>query len=203
MAAPRRVTVPAGRGVAVKLAAGQRLRVINSHGTQCVDSWAVVPGEPPEYLSMAHCREVLQTLYFAPGQVLVSNRYRPLLEITADTSPGRHDTLIAACSREFYARAGRGSDHPNCSDNFAAALAAFGVNPAFTPQPWNLFMRAPVFDDGRIEYVRPPLAPGAYVELEALNDCIAAFSACPDDVYPTNGGDGRPQDAELEILASP
>ncbi len=198
---PERLTVPAGQGLAVALRAGQTLRVVNSHGTQCVDSWAIVPGEPPEYLSMDHCREVLQTIYYVPGQTLVTDRYRALLEIRADTSPGRHDTLIAACNRELYARAGRGPDHPNCADNLAAALAPFGVHLGFTPQPWNLFMRAPVSEDGRIDYVRPPFSPGAYVELRALAHCIAAFSACPDDVYPTNGGDGRPRDAHLEIGA--
>ena len=70
----------------------------------------------------------------------------------------------------------------------------------FTPAPWNLFMLAPVVDGRRIDYVRPTSKPGDCVELKALTDCLMAFSACPDDVYPTNGGDGTPQDAHVELL---
>jgi len=29
---------------------------------------------------------------------------------------------------------------------------------------------------------------------------VVAFSACPDDVYPTNGGDGAPTDAGFMVL---
>ena len=104
----QRLTVPAGRGLAVALARDARLRVVNTPGTQVVDTWAFVMGDPHEYLSMEHCREVLQRIVFEPGDVLLSNRYRPMLEILADSSPGGHDTLIAACSRDMYARAGGG-----------------------------------------------------------------------------------------------
>jgi hypothetical protein len=197
MAGIRRIVIPARRGCALAVRAGEVLRVINTHGTQCVDTWAVVSAQ--EYLSMAHCREINETIYFGPGQSLVSNRYRPLLLIRADSWPGRHDSLIAACNREFYLRAGRAPDHPNCADNLAAALRSVGLALPFTPQPWNLFMLASVAEDGRISYRRPPLAPGAAVELEVLSDCCLAFSACPDDIYPTNGGDGAARDAHVEL----
>ncbi len=42
--------------------------------------------------------------------------------------------------------------------------------------------------------------PGDYVELRAEIDCVVAFSACPDDVYRTNGGDGTPADAHFAIF---
>jgi len=196
----RRLTVPAGEGLAVPLAAGGRLRVVNSHGTQVVDTWAFVADDPWELLSMEHCREVLQRIVFEPGDVLLTNRYRPILEIVADTSPGGHDTLIAACSRPMYARAGAGEDHANCADNLAHRLEDHGHLLGFTPAPWNLFMLAPVRDGRTIDYVRPTSKPGDYVEVEAKADCLMVFSACPDDVYPTNGGDGTPRDAHVDVL---
>ena len=194
-----RITVPAGQGLAVPLAQGQRLRVVNTPGTQVVDTWAFAHGDPWEFLSMEHCREVLQRIVFEPGDVLLTNRYRPILEIVADSSPGGHDTLIAACSRPMYARAGHGDDHANCADNLAHALEGHGHLLGFTPQPWNLFMLAPVRDGRTIDYVRPTSQPGDAVELRALMDCLLAFSACPDDVYPTNGGDGTPRDVHVEV----
>jgi len=196
--ADQRFTLAARTGAAFALRKGQRLRVINSHGTQVVDSWAFASSS--EYLSLEHCREVLQKLFFETGDLLLTNLYRPILTIVQDTSPGRHDTLIAACSRPMYERAGRGNDHANCADNLAAALAAHGLTSAVTPSPWNLFMQAPVKPDGHIDYVRPLSKPGDYVELRAEMDCLLAFSACPDDVYPTNGGDGTPRDVEIHLI---
>ncbi len=79
-------------------------------------------------------------------------------------------------------------------------MAAHGRALPFTPSPWNLFMLAPVVDNRRIEYIRPTAKPGDYVEMVAETDCLMAFSACPDDVYPINGGDGKPRDAHVEIF---
>ncbi|MBT5434320.1 MAG: urea carboxylase-associated family protein [Alphaproteobacteria bacterium] len=193
------LTVPAAHGLAVPLQAGASLRVVNTPGTQVVDTWAFPDGVDGEFLSMEHCREVLQRIVFEPGDMLVTNRYRPLLEITGDTSPGGHDTLIAACSAAMYRHAGAGDDHANCADNLAAALAGHGRSCPGTPAPWNLFMQAPVIDGHRIAYVRPTAKPGDYVAIKALMDCLMVFSACPDDVYPTNGGDGTPRDVLIEL----
>jgi uncharacterized protein YcgI (DUF1989 family) len=198
----RDLAVPAGEGRAVRLAAGARLSVVNIHGTQVVDTWAfpLAPDRAsPEFLSMEHCREVLKKIVFEPGDVLITNRYRPILTILADTSPGGHDTLIAACSDGMYTHVGRPPGHRNCSDNLRAALASHGMALPFTPSPWNLFMIAAVIDGRAIDYRRPVSKPGDAVTVRAEMDCVLAVSACPDDVYPTNGGDGTPRDVLLRI----
>ena len=194
------VTIPAGRGKAARIAAGPHLRVINTHGTQGVDPWAFVADDTSELLSMEHCREAHQRICFAPGDELVSNRYRPMFTLLEDTSPGGHDTIISACSAQTYVRAGDAEPHANCAANQDAALAELGAAALYTPSPWNLFMLAPVVDGLRIEYQRPTNKPGDYVELRAEADCIVAFSACPDDIWPTNGGDGTPADAHFAIF---
>lgn len=196
----RHFTVKAECGLAVPVAAGQRLRVINTFGTQVVDTWAIAADDPADHLSMEHCREVIQRIVFEPGDMLLTNRYRPILKIVDDTSPGGHDTLIAACSEPMYRRAGAAPGHASCAGNLAMALAAQGLNLPFTPQPWNLFMIARVPDGRSIVYERPRARPGDYVELEAQMDSILVFSACPDDIYPTNGGDGRARDVEVVLL---
>jgi uncharacterized protein len=193
-------TVQAGCGLALPLAQGRRLRVINTFGTQVVDTWAIAADDPADYLSMEHCREVIQRIIFEPGDVLLTSHYRPILKILADTSPGGHDTLIAACSEPMYRRAGSAPGHASCAGNLTQALASRGVNLGFTPQPWNLFMIARVPDGRSIVYERPRSRPGDYVELEAQMDCLMVFSACPDDVYPTNGGDGRARDVSVALL---
>jgi uncharacterized protein YcgI (DUF1989 family) len=196
----KEITVPAGEGRAVRLARGRSLSVVNVHGTQVVDTWAFplpVDAAAPEFLSMEHCREVLKRIVFEPGDALITNRYRPILTILADTSPGGHDTLIAACSDGMYVHAGRPSGHRNCTDNLRSALAGHGLALPFTPSPWNLFMLAVVTDGKAIDYRRPVSRPGDAVTVRAEMDCILAVSACPDDVYPTNGGDGTPREVLL------
>ena len=197
---PLRV-VPAGQGIALALAVGQRARIINTHGTQVVDCWAFAASDIGEFLSLEHCREMRQKILFDVGDELVTNRYRPILTLAADTSPGEHDTLVAACSRAMFALHGRGDNHPNCADNLHAALTSRQLRSTVTPSPWNLFMSAPVRDGRSIEFRRPRCRPGDHVELRAELDCILVLSACPDDVYPTNGGDGRPVDAHVLTLS--
>lgn len=192
--------IPAGRGVALALAAGERARIINTRGTQVIDCWAFARSNIGEFLSMEHCREVRQKILFDVGDELVTNRYRPILTLVADSSPGEHDTLVAACSRTMFALHGRGDDHPNCTDNLHGALAARRLRSPVTPCPWNLFMSAPVKNGRGIEFRRPRCRPGDLVELRVELDCTLVLSACPDDVYPTNGGDGRPVDAHVLIL---
>jgi len=194
-----RLILDAAQGRAMPLRRGRHLRIVNTQGTQVVDTWAFAAGGVGEYLSLEHCREVLQTLYYAIGDTLVTNVQRPILTIVADTSPGTHDTLIAACNSRMYELAGRGADHANCSDNLRRALAGEGLEIGHVPAPWNLFMNAPVRDGRKIEFVRPTCKAGDYVELRAAMDCLVVLSACPDDVYPTNGGSGAPSDVELVL----
>lgn len=189
--------VPAGAGRAFPVHCGQIVQVVNTRGTQVVDTWAVA--SPSEYLSLEHCREIRGKLLFDVGDTLVTNLYRPILTFARDTSPGLHDTLIAACNRHMFELAGRGNDHANCADNLRHSLAVHGISINAIPSPWNLFMNTQVINGRRIEFARPVSRPGDLVELRIEMDCLVAFSACPDDVYPTNGGDGTAADVLINI----
>lgn len=188
---PEPVAIPAGRGTAVRLRTGDRLRVIDTHGGQCVDTWFFADDGSGEFMRLETCREGLASIFCAPGDVLVTDAYRPIVEVVADTSPGRHDTLCPACTEGMYVQAGRAPGHRNCTWNLQEALTSMGMTaPRIAPQPWNLFMLAPVDAQGGLEFVPPVSRAGDHVEVRALMDCVAVFSACPDDVFPTNGPAG-------------
>jgi uncharacterized protein YcgI (DUF1989 family) len=193
------ITVLAGRGAAVPVGAGDEVAIVNVSGTQVVDFWCLPTSSPQEYLSLEHCREVLSKIYFAPGDVLVSDLYVPVLDYVADTTGGLHDTLIAPCNPQMYKKFGRPAGHPSCTGNFWTAVKSAGLSIPFVPSPWNLFMRAAVKRDGSIEYARPPFIPDGRVTLRMRRDATVIVSACPDDCYPTNGGDGSPRDFVIEI----
>jgi uncharacterized protein len=194
------IEIPARKGKAVQVRAGQRVKVINSRGQQVVDTWAFKANDIREFMSMEHSRVALAHIIPGPGDILVTNRRRPILTLVEDTSGGIHDTLFAACDRWRYEALGCREYHDNCTDNLWAALAELGREPPETPAPLNLFMNIPVVDGNRVE-IRPPVStPGSYVTLRAEIDCTIAFSACPQDLVPVNGLEMRPTEAHFEVL---
>lgn len=193
------VTVKAGRGAQIPVYAGDEITVINVSGTQVVDFWCLPRSSPQQYLSLEHCREVLGKIYFTPGDTLVSDQYEAVFDYVTDTTGGLHDTLIAPCNSAMYRRFGRSEDHPSCTENFWAAAAEADIAISVVPSPWNLFMRAIVSPDGGIVYSRPPFIPDGRVVLKMHVDATLILSSCPDDCYPTNGGDGSPRDFVVQI----
>jgi uncharacterized protein YcgI (DUF1989 family) len=191
--------IPARRGVAVRLKRGQAIRIINTHGEQVVDTWAFVDGSLGEFMSMEHTRATLLKLRPAAGDPLYTNKRRPILTLTEDTSPGVHDTLIAACDNERYQLLGCTDYHDNCTDNLTAGMAGIGLKEPETPSPLNLFMNIPWTGDGGLSFEAPVGKPGDYVVLRAELDAVVAMSACPQDILPINGRSGKPTEARFEI----
>ncbi|PKP85033.1 MAG: aminomethyltransferase, partial [Alphaproteobacteria bacterium HGW-Alphaproteobacteria-2] len=52
-------TLPARRGRAVRLLAGQAIRIVNTHGTQVVDTWCFSAEDLTEFMSNEHMRPTL------------------------------------------------------------------------------------------------------------------------------------------------
>jgi uncharacterized protein len=189
-------TLPARSGRAVRLAAGQALRIVNTHGHQVVDTWAFRLEDLREFMSMEHTRPTLGRIAPRVGDPLHTNRRRPILVLEEDTS-GTHDALIAACDSHRYALLGCREYHDNCTDNLHAALGGIGLAAPEVPSPLNLWMNIPVRSDGRIEWGAPVSRPGDHVLLRAAMPCIVAMSACPQDILPINGG--RPVEAHYRV----
>ena len=191
--------VPPRCGVAVRVAAGRSIRVINTHGTQVCDFWALCDGAPHEFLSMAHCHTETGGIMPAVGDVMVSNRRRPMLTITSDDSPGVHDTVIASCDWPRYQVLGCSEYHDNCADNFRMALMAIGEAAVHVPDPFNLWMNIPVSPQGRISWEAPVSSAGHSVVMRAETDIIAVMSACPQDLTPVNGDGLAPTELHFRI----
>lgn len=194
-------TIPARGGKAVRVARGAAIRIINTHGSQVVDTWAFNGDDVTEYMAMDATRAFNQRLTPCVGDRLVTNRRRPILALEEDTSPGRHDTLMAACDRWRYELLGVSGYHDNCADNLSQAMKELGLRETHTPSPLNLFMNIPWQEDGGLAFETPLSAPGDHVLLRALMDCVVAMSACPQDLLPINGLNQEPTEAHFEIVA--
>lgn len=193
------VTIPARQGKATYLSQGQSIKVTNLSGSQVVDTWAFNVNDLKELMSMEHTRALIGKIIPKVGDTLYTNHRRPILILVEDTSPGIHDTLIAACDRYRYELLGV-PNHDNCADNLHKALGELSLIPPEVPSPLNLFMNIPVTKGLYTEFVAPVSQPGDYVVLKAAMDCIVAFSACPQDIVPVNGADCLPTDVQYEIF---
>ncbi len=191
--------IPARRGVAVRVPAGQNVRVVNTHGQQVVDTWAFATDDTSEFMSMEHTRAGLLRLAPRVGDTLLTNRRRSILTLIEDSSGGVHDTLIAACNRHRYRQLGVTGHHDNCTDNLHAAMAELGLRAPETPCPLNLFMNVPVGPGDTLAFEPPVSTPGSHVLLRAEIDLVVAFSACPQDILPVNGRNRTPTEAHFAV----
>jgi uncharacterized protein YcgI (DUF1989 family) len=194
-----RIDVPPREGRGVRVAAGQRFRVIDVDGGQVADAFAFRADDVGEFHSAEHTRVHLSRLFPGPGEHFVTNRRRPILRLEEDRSPGIHDMLCAACDPERYAALGAGAGHASCRENLERAMADLGETGIAIPQPINLFMNIPVGEDGELGWEPAATRPGDFVALRAEMDCLVVVSACPQDLVPINGP-GGPGPLAIELL---
>ena len=194
------ITIPARRGRAARLAKGQSIQIVNTHGAQVVDTWAFSTEDLHEFMSMEHIRPTLTRIFPHAGDDLVTNRRRAILHFAEDTSPGVHDTLMAACDDYRYGLLGCTEYHDNCTDNLFAALRNIGLAAPECPSPLNLWMNIPVDGAGNTAWGVPASKPGDHVVLRAEMDCVVAMSCCPQDILPINGEAREPTEAHYRIL---
>ncbi|WP_342642118.1 urea carboxylase-associated family protein [Rhodoligotrophos ferricapiens] len=194
------MTIPARKGRAARLTKGQAIKIINTHGHQVVDTWCFSLEDLTEFMSMEHIRPTLGKIFPTKGDQLYSNRRRPILFFEEDTSPGIHDTLMAACDDYRYGLLGCKEYHDNCTDNLHAGMRQIGLRAPETPSPLNLWMNIPVDREGRTSWGEPVSKPGDYLVLRAQMDCVVAMSCCPQDILPINGKAGNTVEAHYQIL---
>ena len=184
--------VPARMGRAVRVSAGQTIRIINTHGTQVCDMWAFNVNSMNEFLSMEHFRAWVDRVNPQPGDAMVTNHRRPILTFKTDTSPGVHDTLIAPCDIHRYRSLGVEEYHDSCADNLRLALKAIGLRTREVPGSLNLWMNIPFDAKGGIQWQTTVSKPGDYVEFVADMDCVVVMSSCPQDIIVINSNKPMP-----------
>ncbi len=197
MAAPL-IEIPARRGKAVRVARDRHVRMINTHGTQVIDTWAFNADDLREFMSMEHTRPHIGRIIPRVGDVMFTNKRRPIVTFVEDSSPGIHDTIVAACDRYRYKFLGVEGYHDNCTDNLFAGMAELGLTPPEVPSPLNMWMNIPVGPDGAIQFLPTVSRPGDHVLLRAEMDIVMAFSSCPQDILPFNST--RPVEAHFQVV---
>ena len=171
--------IPPCSGRAVELETGDELVVIDPMGQQVSDLTAFSRDDLAEYLSSGRSIDYASKLWLTTGDVLYSNRSRPMFTVLEDTC-GRHDFTLTPCSRRMFELLyDEEEGRPGCEGNLAAALAPWGIDSDRVPIAFNIFMHVAVDGDtGRIE-VRPPLSKaGDFIRLRAEMPLVVAMTAC-------------------------
>jgi uncharacterized protein YcgI (DUF1989 family) len=153
--------------------------VIDPQGQQVSDLVAFARDDHAEYLSSGRSIDYASRLFLTTGDLLYSNRSRPMLAIVEDTC-GRHDFTLTPCSKDTFSIIyGEHEGRPGCEGNLAQVLAPHGIGVDRIPIAFNVFMHVAVdAESGRIE-VRPPLsAPGDHVRFRAEMPLLVAMTAC-------------------------
>lgn len=180
---------------------GEYIQVIDVAGRQCSDFLAfhlrdLDRGRLRE-LDAVTTRTLNGTAYPAPGLFakFFDAEMRPMVELVRDTV-GRHDAFLLACYAKYYEDMGY-PGHLNCSDNFNAALAPYGIEPRKGWPAINYFNYSQITAANAVAIDECWSRPGDYVLMRAATDLLCASSACPDDIAPANGW--NPTDIHLRV----
>lgn len=176
-----KVQVPGyeGRGLAIKQ--GATIRITDVDGCQVGDLFAISQADTTEYLCSARSRSANRRLFPKVGEQFVTNLWKPILTFLSDTSPGVHDTLIAACDSGLYEQLGT-ENHPNCHDNFLKVVETLALDFDFVPGPVNLFQNTPVGPDGEMTIEGALSKAGDYVEFKVEMPIYLVLTACSFDL---------------------
>lgn len=165
-------------GTAFELHAGQLLRVIDLEGEQVADLIAFNATDKSEWLSSGRSIDYANRIYLTKGDLLYSNRSRPMFAIVED-DVGRHDFLLTPCSPEtFQIIYKNDTPHPSCFGNLATHLAPFGIAPDTIPTTFNIFMNVEIAADGELKILPPRSKAGEAIVLRAEMDLVVGLTAC-------------------------
>ena len=174
---------------------GDRVRLTDLEGNQVGDLWAISVDDHGEYLSTATTRMLSGRMFPRLDEPFYTTRDRPILTLLEDTSPGFHDMMFASCCDALYRRRGK-VGHPNCRDNYFAAIERAGVRHANIPDPVNIFQNTPPRPDGSFIYGVTMSAPGDHVTFRAEMPCLVVVTACSSERI--NAGASTPM--RLQVL---
>jgi len=173
------VRIPPCSAKTVELCAGDELVIIDPLGQQVSDVVAFAQPDSNEYLSSGRSIDYAARLWLTTGDILYSNRSRPMLTIIEDTC-GRHDFTLTPCSKDtFRIIYGESDDRPGCEGNLAQALAPYGIDTDRIPIAFNVFMHVAVDAGSGGIRVLPPLSKaGDFIRLRAEMPLVVAMTAC-------------------------
>lgn len=185
---------------AFELSKGEDLVIIDPQGQQVGDLVAFSRDNLNEYISSGRSIDYASSLRLSTGDVLYSNRSKPMFTILEDTC-GRHDFTLTPCSKEtFLILYGETQWRPGCEGNLVKVLGKYGIGVDQIPVAFNVFMNVEINAETGEIAVRPPLSkPGDYIRLRAEMDLVVGLTACSAGL--SNNFKYKPIDFRIEMAS--
>lgn len=181
--------VVAAKGAgAFEVQRGQVIRVVDVEGRQVPDVLVYDRHDLRRQISVRYSLSMNFKQQLTSGDILFDLNCEPIVTIVADTV-GQHWWGGAFCSEELRHFWTGEWGLKGCRDNFAMALAPYGIarDDIRDGGCLNFFMNMGGGGiDGSKSMGAPFSAAGDYVDLRAERDVLVAISACPDDLTPVN-----------------
>jgi uncharacterized protein YcgI (DUF1989 family) len=184
-------------GTGFLLRAGDQVRVVDPTGGQVSDFFAFSAHDHGEWLSSGRSIDYASRVQFSTGDVLFSNRSRPMATILADTC-ARHDFLLTPCSQQTFDMLYpefQGAPHPSCLENLLRGLERFDVPGDAIGTTFNIFMNVWIDPTGGLHIDPPTSRAGDHLILTAEMDLHVGLTAC--SAEKSNGGVCKPIDYEI------
>lgn len=180
-----------------ELNAGEELTVIDPCGQQVGDLVAYSKSDLKEHISSGRSIDYASKFRLSTGDLLYSNRSRPMFTILEDTC-GCHDFTLTPCSKEtFSILYGEKQCRPGCEGNLVKVLQQYGITRDDIPVPFNIFMNVEYDSSTGAIKVLPPLSKaGDYIRLRAEIDLVIGLTAC--SAGQSNNFQYKPIDFKIE-----
>ena len=162
------------KAISVVVKKGDIIEIVDIDGGQVGDFFSVNANNEKEFLSTGVTIDINESLYIKENDIIYSNLYNPMFKVLRDDVKS-HDLIHPTCRYEMYEFFyHNGLNHPNCFDNINNAL-----NTNFNLiHPLNIFMNTKIYENGKIEVLKPTSNSNDKFVLEALMDMKVALSAC-------------------------
>jgi len=181
-----RYVIPAQGYSALELSKGQVLRCVDVEGKQVPDIVCFNARDLSDEINLANSQLINKQQELRKGATIVSVRCNPMLKIIEYSNEYCY-TYGSMCSEELNRQRYGVANTINCRDNFAAALAPWGITRTQVPNAFVPFMRVELESNGSLEIKEPTTVPGDFYDMRAEMDLVVAISNCPQELNPVNG----------------
>jgi uncharacterized protein len=178
--------IPAREYSAFTIRREQTLRLVDIEGKQVPDLVCFNEHDLTEHLNMGNSLLLNKRRELRRGDVLYSVICNPMMTIAGYSNEESY-SYGPMCSEELNRIRYGAPGTRNCRDNFAMALAHYGLNRRQIPNAFVPFMRVEVEPDGSMEIKEPTSRAGDFYDLRAEMDLLVAVSNCPQERNPCNG----------------
>lgn len=174
-------------GFALEVKKGDVVRITDVEGGQVADFVCFKSDDYSEFLSQANTRINNGTIRITTDDLLYSNSGNVMFKIIED-KVGVHDLIYAPCNSYLYEEKFKVGPRNGCLENLAIALEPYGIEKAYVPNPFNIFMHTHIDESYKTSIKKPVSKKGDYIDLEAQMDCLIAISSCAEDISDCNLG---------------